>query len=209
MESSSGLVNISTNVEYFSNLKVRKEKDVTTENEVQWRAYTSCSHQCFLFSRNIGKLTPKLVYFYYLKKNILDHSIQQIFCLILKKDALVHILQAMLKGFQHWFITWQSIQESRWDWKWNTSLLNHKLETVKQLKHRTHHVFLVTFTEPEGVRADFKMCKIIPMKSVQTTVSHELCSVTVCGGKQWIAFSRCIGQVNQKIAVADCIPKYC
>ena len=40
--------------------------------------------QCFLFSRIIGKLTPKFIYFYYQKNNFLDQSIQKIFYLFLK-----------------------------------------------------------------------------------------------------------------------------
>ena len=33
--------------------------------------------QCFLFSRIIGQLTPKNIYFHYLKKCFLDQSIQK------------------------------------------------------------------------------------------------------------------------------------
>ena len=33
--------------------------------------------QCFLFSRNTGQLTPKIIYFHYLKKPFLDQSIQK------------------------------------------------------------------------------------------------------------------------------------
>ena len=33
--------------------------------------------QCFLFSRILGYLTPKIIYFYYLKKYFLDQSIQK------------------------------------------------------------------------------------------------------------------------------------
>ena len=46
-------------------------------------------NQCFLFSRIIGWLTPKNIYFYYLEKYFLDQSIQKIFYLILKKEALL------------------------------------------------------------------------------------------------------------------------
>ena len=49
------------------------------------------ARQCFLFSRIIGQLTPKIIYFYYLKKYFLDQSIQKIFHLILKKEPLLHI----------------------------------------------------------------------------------------------------------------------
>ena len=45
--------------------------------------------QWLFFSRNIGKVTPKSYYFHYLIKYFLDQSIQQIFCLILKTEALV------------------------------------------------------------------------------------------------------------------------
>ena len=58
---------------------------------VEFHLETYCgSHtqlQCFLFSRIIGQLTPKIIYFYYLKKYFLDQSIQKIFYLILKKEA--------------------------------------------------------------------------------------------------------------------------
>ena len=33
--------------------------------------------QCFLFSRNIGELTPKIIILHYLKKSFLDQSIQK------------------------------------------------------------------------------------------------------------------------------------
>ena len=33
--------------------------------------------QCFIFSRNIGKVTPKKIYFHYLNKYFLDQSIQK------------------------------------------------------------------------------------------------------------------------------------
>ena len=49
---------------------------------------TCTHHQCFFFSRNIGQLTLKTIYFYYLKKLFLDQSIQKSFYLILKKEAL-------------------------------------------------------------------------------------------------------------------------
>ena len=48
-----------------------------------------CDVHCFLFSRIIGYLTPKIIYFYYLKKYFLDQSIPKIFNFILKKEALV------------------------------------------------------------------------------------------------------------------------
>ena len=54
--------------------------------------------QCFLFSRIIGWLTPKIIYFYYLEKYFLDQSIQKIFYLILKKEALVVSTGSMCTG---------------------------------------------------------------------------------------------------------------
>ena len=48
------------------------------------------AQQCFFFSRNIGQLTPKIIYFHYLKKYFLDLSIQKTFYLILKTEALTH-----------------------------------------------------------------------------------------------------------------------
>ena len=52
--------------------------------------------QWFFFSRIIGYLTLKIIYFHYVKKHILDQSIQYIFYLILKKDALhtIHAIHA-------------------------------------------------------------------------------------------------------------------
>ena len=44
--------------------------------------------QCILFSRFIGELTLKIIYLYYLKKYFMDQSIQKMFYLILKKEAL-------------------------------------------------------------------------------------------------------------------------
>ena len=57
--------------------------------------FSSCSakrteaDQCFFFSRNIGEVTLKIIYFHYLKKCFLDQSIQKIFYLILKTEALL------------------------------------------------------------------------------------------------------------------------
>ena len=60
-------------------------------------AMCSCK-QCFLFSRIIGWVTPKINYFHYIKKYFLAQSIQIIFYLILKKEALVaRQVVAMLK----------------------------------------------------------------------------------------------------------------
>ena len=52
--------------------------------------------KCFLFSRNIGWLTPKIIYLRYLKKSFLDQSIQKTFYLILKKEALDGAQQGIL-----------------------------------------------------------------------------------------------------------------
>ena len=48
----------------------------------------SSRNQYFFFSRNIGYVTPKIMYFYYLKKYLLDQSVQKIIYLILKTEAL-------------------------------------------------------------------------------------------------------------------------
>ena len=48
--------------------------------------------QWLFFGRNIGQLTPKITYFHYLRKKILDQSIQKTVYLILKKVAL-HVLR--------------------------------------------------------------------------------------------------------------------
>ena len=45
-------------------------------------------HQYFIFSRNIGRVTPKIIYFHYLIK-ILDQSIQNILDWILKTETLL------------------------------------------------------------------------------------------------------------------------
>ena len=52
---------------------------------------TSSQDQCFFISRNIGQVTPKNIYFYYLENYFLNQSIQKIFNLILKTEALVRI----------------------------------------------------------------------------------------------------------------------
>ena len=44
--------------------------------------------QCFFFSRNTAQVTPKIIYFYYLKIYFQDQSIQKINKLILKKETL-------------------------------------------------------------------------------------------------------------------------
>ena len=48
----------------------------------------TAQHQCFFFSRYIGYVTPKLMYFHYLKQYFLAQNIQIIFYLILKTEAL-------------------------------------------------------------------------------------------------------------------------
>ena len=49
-----------------------------------------CARQhCFFFSRNIGYVTLKIIYFHYLKKYLLDLSIQKKSNLILKTEALL------------------------------------------------------------------------------------------------------------------------
>ena len=51
-------------------------------------AFSAVDEQWFFFSRNIGHLTPKMIYFHYLIKCFPDQSIQKTFYLILKKEAL-------------------------------------------------------------------------------------------------------------------------
>ena len=45
-----------------------------------------------LFSRNVGAVTPTIVYFHHLKKYVLDQSIQNMFYSILKTEAMVILL---------------------------------------------------------------------------------------------------------------------
>ena len=59
-----------------------------------------CSGGLVYFSRNIGELTPKTIYFHYLEECYLDQSIQKIFCFVLKKDALLRWL-----GVDHVYLT--------------------------------------------------------------------------------------------------------
>ena len=44
--------------------------------------------QCFFFSRNIGLVTPGIMYLYYQKKYFLDQRIQRIHFLVLRQEAL-------------------------------------------------------------------------------------------------------------------------
>ena len=53
-------------------------------------------HQWFVFSRNIAKLTPNIIYFQYLTKPCLDQSNQKTFHLILKKYAPVDMPTAQI-----------------------------------------------------------------------------------------------------------------
>ena len=66
----------------------------------QVQSATGQTAQCmqwFFFSRNIGQLTPKIIYFHYLKKSFLDQSIQKKINLILKTEALLHTLESLYK----------------------------------------------------------------------------------------------------------------
>ena len=47
-----------------------------------------CRKQCFCFSRNIGQIIPKFMYFHYLLKHFLDQSIQKMLYSILKIEVL-------------------------------------------------------------------------------------------------------------------------
>ena len=66
--------------------------------------------QCFFSSRKIGLVTSKIVYSYYLKKKyFLDQSIQKIFHLILKTEALE--LPAVVSNTRRYNRTsWQGLQ---------------------------------------------------------------------------------------------------
>ena len=50
--------------------------------------FAHASQQSFLFRRNIGLLTLKIIYFHYLKNSFLDQSTQKRFYLISKKQTL-------------------------------------------------------------------------------------------------------------------------
>ena len=83
-------------------IKVNNFRDCLTNN-LAWEQKTtaqltlnSMQLQCFLFSRNIGQLTLKIIYFHYLKESFLDQSIQGIFYLILKEEALCSSSQPLL-----------------------------------------------------------------------------------------------------------------
>ena len=53
-------------------------------------------YQCFIFIRNIGYLTPKIIYFHYLFFIFLKYP--KIHFLILKKEALVGTLMIAGRG---------------------------------------------------------------------------------------------------------------
>ena len=55
---------------------------------IGWDKNASAEDQCFLFSRIFGYFTPKIIYFHYLKKCVLDQSIQKNILFILKKEEL-------------------------------------------------------------------------------------------------------------------------
>ena len=59
--------------------------------------WTTRNDQCFLFSRLIGQVTPKINYFHYLKKYIFWIKVsEQTFYLILKKEALTEASHVVL-----------------------------------------------------------------------------------------------------------------
>ena len=71
--------------------------------------------QCFFFSRNIGKVTPKMIYFYYLKKYFPDQSIQKTLYLILKTAALQGSgLDIWLAHMTQWYRIWVPCREPFW-----------------------------------------------------------------------------------------------
>ena len=62
-------------------ITIQVTPELASTNYYEW--------QWLFFGRNIGQLTPKIIYFHYLRKFFLDQSIQQIFYLILKTEALM------------------------------------------------------------------------------------------------------------------------
>ena len=59
-------------------IPVNTHKLILVEEGVYWREHQlAIPDQCFLFSRDIGQLTPKIIYFHYLKKSFLNQSIQK------------------------------------------------------------------------------------------------------------------------------------
>ena len=58
-----------------------------------------CPLQCFFSSQTIGKFTPKIIYFHYLRNYFLDQSNQKMFPLILKTEELVLCPPALCSAF--------------------------------------------------------------------------------------------------------------
>ena len=48
-----------------------------TGTEWWWSVALTTIAQCYFFSRNIGQVTPKTIYFHNLQKSFLDRSIQK------------------------------------------------------------------------------------------------------------------------------------
>ena len=71
------------------------------------------SLQCFVFSRNIGQVTPKIIYFHDLKKSYLDQSIQYVFNLILKTGAQVVYTLGHPKEWLCWLRALTHLQDQR------------------------------------------------------------------------------------------------
>ena len=80
LEDVSVTCNLSKDIRIFIRLAREKYLPVTIDHRKE--------DQCFFFSRDIAKVTPKIIYFYYLIKYFPDQSIQKTFYLILKKEAL-------------------------------------------------------------------------------------------------------------------------
>ena len=70
-----------TNLQTHDTERSRQRDTLSKSQEIN-------NNQCFFFSRNIGQLTPKIIYFHYVIKYFLDQSIQKIFNLTLKTEAL-------------------------------------------------------------------------------------------------------------------------
>ena len=62
--------------------------DVSAIREALPAGGARARHQCFFYGRNTGQVTPKIMYFNYLKTYRPDQSIQKIVCLFLKTEAL-------------------------------------------------------------------------------------------------------------------------
>ena len=65
-----------------------------------FKSITSCNMQlrghCFCFSQCISYVTPEIVYFHYLRKNIIWFSIQKICYSILKKEAPMAVVSEII-----------------------------------------------------------------------------------------------------------------